>query len=71
MQNDFPNMPSRCPVEIYVLYGPMCFILQTQKNCFFLEARSNSKTTLKTKGIVIYRGNNNGGNNVYYEQRIR
>ena len=43
-----------------------------EKNFFFLEARSNSKITLiKTKGIVIYHGNNDDGNNDYCEKRIR
>ena len=37
---------------------------------FLLKTRSNSKITLiKTKGIVIYHGNNNGGNNDYREQK--
>ena len=31
----------------------------------FFEARSNSQITPITKGIVIYHGNNNGGNNDY------
>ena len=60
-------------VELKFRY-PMCSLLFTEleKLCFFLEARSNSKITLiKTKGIVIYHGNNNGGNNDYCEQRIR
>ena len=43
-----------------------------RKIVFFLEARSNSKVALsKTKSIVIYHGNNNGGNNGDCEQRLR
>ena len=39
---------------------------------FFLEARSSSKMTLvKTKGVDMYHGSNNGGNNDSCEQRIR
>ena len=53
----------------------MFHFTELEKLCFFLEARSNSKATpIKTKGIVIYRGNNNGGNNGYVgycEQKIR
>ena len=41
----------------------MYFILQNQKICgvCFVEVRSNCKITLiKTKGVAIYHGNNNG-----------
>ena len=45
---------------------------ELEKLCFFLEARFNSKITfIKTKDIVIYHGNNNGGSNGYCEQMIR
>ena len=49
----------------------MCFILQNQKNEFFLEAGSNSKIKLtKIKRVYIYHGNNNGGNG-YCGQNLR
>ena len=54
--------------------GTLCVLFYRIRRIvgFFLEARSNSKFTLiKTKGVVIYHGNNNGGNNVYCEQRLR
>ena len=39
---------------------------------FFLEDKFNSKfMPIKTKGVVIYNGNNNGGNNGYCGQRLR
>ena len=50
----------------------MFHFTELEKLRFFLEARSNSKITLiKTKGIVIYQGNNNGGSNGYSEQWLR
>ena len=46
--------------------------IKLEKLCFFLEARSNSKKIIiKTKGIVMYHGDSNGGNNGYCEQRLR
>ena len=46
-------------------------ITEFEEFCFFLEARSNSKIrVIKTKGIVIYHGDNNGGNNDYCGQRL-
>ena len=58
--------------ELKFRYPLYVFHLTELEKLFFLEARSNSKITLiKTKGIVIYHGNNNGRNNDYCEQRIR
>ena len=54
-----------CPhdVELKLRY-PMCFI-------FYRIRKIKTKTLIKTKGIVIYHGNNNDGSNDYYEQKIK
>ena len=50
----------------------MFHFAELEKLFFFLEARSNSKITLfKTKSVVIYHGNNNGGNNGYCRQWLK
>ena len=50
----------------------MFHFTELEKFCFFLEARSNCKITLiEPKGITMYHGNNNGGNNGYCGQRLR
>ena len=38
---------------------------------FFLKPHLILITLIKTKCVVIYHGENNGGNNGYYRQRLR
>ena len=37
----------------------------------FTELKKLWVLFIKTKGVVIYRGNNNGGNNGYCRQKLR